>query len=374
MEKFVAVVICALLTAPASGASNSPQAGGLLQRAARLSGLHVRHGVPTATLPAGRYDQLLRRAGNRDYPPALRSSDSVLYAQLGLTQRSERATLPLTKTASRAWYDPSARKLLLRRTPAAQRSAVLNELVRALVDQNFNLRRLTGLYAHDRDRALAAHGIVDGTAALASGLQARPVSGTQLERFLSLESAARLTGGRQLAAQLRYLGGASALATALRTFPQTTEQLLHVDKFLERERALPVRLPKQIGTLRLTTAETFGELDLRSLLRTFRVRDSVAVAEGWGGGRLALYTSPSGETVAALALRWDTLEDAAEWRNAVPAYAAAAFPGATARDCPPLDRCWSSAWTVATGSLGDTAVLASGPGSDSVAAAILAQG
>jgi hypothetical protein len=373
VEKFVAVVICALLTAPASGASNSP-AGGLLQRAARLSGLHVRHGVPTATLPAGRYDQLLRRAGNRDYPPALRSSDSVLYAQLGLTQRSERATLPLTKTASRAWYDPSARKLLLRRTPPAQRSAVLNELVRALVDQNFNLRRLTGMYAHDRDRALAAHGIVDGTAALASGLQARPVSGTQLERFLSLQSAARLTGGRQLAAQLRYLGGASALATALRTFPQTTEQLLHVDKFLERERALPVRLPKQIGTLRRTTAETFGELDLRSLLRTFRVRDSVAVAEGWGGGRLALYTSPSGETVAALALRWDTLEDAAEWRNAVPAYAAAAFPGATARDCPPLDRCWSSAWTVATGSLGDTAVLASGPGSDSVAAAILVQG
>ena len=89
VEKFVAVVICALLTAPASGASNSPHAGGLLQRAARLSGLHVRHGVPTATLPAGRYDLLLRRAGNRDYPPALRSSDSVLYARLGLTQRSE---------------------------------------------------------------------------------------------------------------------------------------------------------------------------------------------------------------------------------------------------------------------------------------------
>ena len=252
-------------------------------------------GFPLRPFRPTRYDQLLRRAGNRDYPPALRSSDSVLYARLGLAQRSERATLMLTKTASRAWYDPSARRLLLRRTPAAQRSAVLNELVRALVDQNFNLRRLTGLYAHDRDRALAARGIVDGTAALASGLQARPVSGTQLERFLSLESAARLTGGRQLAAQLRYLGGASALASALRTFPQTTEQLLHVDKFLERERALPVHLPKQIGNLRLTTAETFGELDLRSLLRTFHVGDSVAVAEGWGGGRLALYTSPSGD-------------------------------------------------------------------------------
>jgi hypothetical protein len=245
--------------------------------------------------------------------------------------------------------------------------------VRALVDQNFNLRRLTGLYARDRDRGLAARGIVEGTAALASGLRAAPVSGTQLERFLSSESAGRLTGGRQLAAQLRYIGGKAALASALRGFPQTTEQLLHIDKFLERERALPVRLPTQIGDLKLTSAETFGELDLRSLLRTFGVRGSAAIADGWGGGRLALYTSPAGQTVAAVALRWDTLDDAAEWRNAVPAYAAAAFPGATARDCPPLDHCWSSAWTVATGSLGDTAVLASGPGSESVAAALLAQ-
>ncbi|OAI55475.1 hypothetical protein AYO48_03565 [Gaiella sp. SCGC AG-212-M14] len=375
MEKFVAVAICALLTAPASGASNSPHAGGLLQRAARLSGLHVHHAVRTATLPAGRYDQLLRRARNRDYPPALRSSDSILYARLGLTQSSERATLMPTQTASRAWYDPSARKLLLRRTPTARRSAVLNELVRALVDQNFNLRRLAGLYARDRDRALAAKGIVDGTAALASGLRARPASGTALERFLTSESAARLTGGRQLAAQLRYLGGGAALASALRAFPQTTEQLLHVDKFLERERALPVRLPARVGDLKLTTAETFGELDLRSLLQTFRVRNAATIAEGWGGGRLALYTSPAGETVAVLSLRWDTFDDATEWRDAVPGYAAAAFPDATAHDCPPLDRCWSSAsWTVAAGTLGDAALMASGPGSESVAAAILAQG
>jgi hypothetical protein len=297
-----------------------------------------------------------------------------LYARLGLMPPSERASLAPAKAASRAWYDPGARRLLLRRTPAAQRSAVLNELVRALVDQSFNLRRLTGLYAQDRDRALAARGIVDGVAALASGLRGRPARGTQLERFLSSESAARVAGGRKLAAQLRYLGGTAALASALRVFPQTTEQLLHVDKFLERERALAVRLPGQVGDLKLTTAETFGELDLRSLLQAFGVKGSATIADGWGGGRLALYTSPAGQTVAALALRWDSLDDAAEWRNAGPAYVAAAFPGAAARDCPPLDRCWSSAWTVAAGSLGDTTVLASGPGSESVATALLAQG
>ncbi|MBA3735386.1 MAG: hypothetical protein H0W90_09355 [Actinobacteria bacterium] len=45
------------MAAPLSGAS-AWHASGLLQRPARLLGLHVQRAVPTATLPAGRYDQL----------------------------------------------------------------------------------------------------------------------------------------------------------------------------------------------------------------------------------------------------------------------------------------------------------------------------
>jgi hypothetical protein len=71
-------------------------------------------------------------------------------------------------------------------------------------------------------------------------------------------------------------------------------------------------------------------------------------------------------------LKWDTPEDAAQWQAAVPKYVTAAFPAATARTCPPLDRCWSGAGTdVAAGVYGTTAVLASGPGAALVAAALL---
>ena len=48
----------------------------------------------------------------------------------------------------------------------------------------------------------------------------------------------------------------------------------------------------------------------------------------------------------------------------------AAFPGATPRNCPPLDLCWSSGSTVASGVLGTASVFASGPGADIVAAAL----
>jgi hypothetical protein len=366
VRPIVAVVICALIALPA-GAAAAPATGKLLERAARLSGLPARRLVPTATVSGPRYDALLVRALNRDYPRALQLVDTRLYARLGLMTKSVRGRAP----ASRAQYDPIARKLLIRSTPMPGRTHVIHELVRALVDQNFGLRRLTGLRARDRDRALAAKAIVDGTAALASGLRAAPLRGTPLDRFLQLEESAGPGPGRALAAELRYLGGRAALASALRTFPQTTEQLLHVDKFLERERALAIHLPTRIGDAKLSVSETFGELDLLDLLRAFGLPNAAATAAGWGGGRLGLYVTGHGETVAALMLRWDSPEDAAEWRAATPRYVAAAFPGATARDCPPLDRCWASTSELSAGILGETAVFASGPGSEAVAAALL---
>jgi hypothetical protein len=350
-------------------AGAAPGGGSLLRQASSLSGLAARRPVATTTLSGARYDALLGRAFAREYPPGLQRNDTRLYERLGLLSRSVRAR---ASRASSAWYDPAARRLLLRRTPVAGRARVVNELVRALVDQNFDLRRLKGLRARDRDRGIAAKAIVDGTAALASGLRAKPATGTPLERFLKLEGSAGLGPGRALAAELRYLGGRVALNSALRTFPQTTEQLLHVDKFLERERALPVHIPSRIGTASLSAAETFGELDLREFLRAFGVANAAATAAGWGGGRLALYLSPAGDTIAALVVRWDTPEDAAEWRDAVPRYVAAAFPDASASNCPPLDRCWSGlSAEVAAGVLDSTSVLVSGPGAAAVGAALL---
>lgn len=315
------------------------------------------------TVSGNRYDALLNRSLSRDYPRGLQRADIRLYARLGLMTRSIRGRAPV----SPARYDPAARTLLLRRAPRPGHARVVHELVRALVDQNFGLRRLQGLRSRDRDRALAATAIVEGTAALASGIRAGPLHGTPLDRFLQLDQEAGLGPGRELAAELRHLGGRSALATALRTFPQTTEQLLHVDKFLERERALPVRLPARIGNTKLTASETFGELDVRNLFQAFGVPNAGALGAGWGGGRIGLYVSGRGDA-AALVLRWDTFEDAAEWRDAVVRYVAAAFPGAAPRDCPPLDRCWAE---IAAGVLGQTSVLASGPQAETLAMALL---
>jgi hypothetical protein len=149
--------------------------------------------------------------------------------------------------------------------------------------------------------------MVDGVASLSSGLR---------------------TPGGALAAELRYVGGRSALVNALRSFPQTTEQLLHVDKYLERERALPVRLPAGAGGARLTSSQTFGELDVRALLTAFDVGRVDRAASGWGGGRTGVYRDSSGPQAVVLALDWDEGTDADEWAETVPRYLGAAFGAA----------------------------------------------
>jgi hypothetical protein len=317
VERFLAALMCAACAIPSSQSA--------LRDASRLSGFRVRHAVPITKVSPARYRALFSEGG-----------DQRTYARLGLFSSTQ---LP------RAWYDVRTQRLFVQRGPRPGRRALIHEYVRALIDQNVGLRRLVTLRAGDHDRRAAAQGMVDGVASLSSGLSAP---------------------GRPLAAQLRYLGGRRALTAALRTFPQTTEQLLHVDKFLQRERALPVRLPARIGETALGKSETFGELDVRSLLQSFHVPGAVRTGEGWGGGRLALYGD-----VAVIVLRWDSAADAAEWQQAVPRYVAAAFPGAVARTCPPLDACWGD---VAAGVYGTTSVLASGPGSAAVAAALLQQG
>ena len=97
------------------------------------------------------------------------------------------------------------------------------------------------------------------------------------------------------------------MRSALRRFPATTEQVFHLDKFLQRERAVPIVLPDAVEDLQLGSTGTFGELDVRALLAVFGVPGLDAAATGWGGGRSAVYRDAATATAAVLvALDWDS--------------------------------------------------------------------
>jgi hypothetical protein len=119
-----------------------------------------------------------------------------------------------------------------------------------------------------------------------------------------------------LQAYLRSGGfeGVDALFAAL---PESSEQVLHPDKYFAHEHPIEVALPDLAAALgngwaRLDT-DTVGEIDVKTLLQE---RGDEAAAEqaasGWGGGRYQLLER-DGRPAVAIKTTWDSDLDAREF-------------------------------------------------------------
>jgi hypothetical protein len=213
-----------------------------------------------------------------------------------------------------------------------------HELTHALEDQYFDLDIDEGAV----DDETSAHGaLIEGTATVAmldyvaryqtGGIVEREQILAQLQATDLLESDSGLPPYLQRSLLFSYTAGArfvDAIGTwgpanrALRgRGPVSTEQILHPDKYRARERPVdvPPAPPPGPGWERVTHG-TVGEFDTAELVRTSDspVRAARAAA-GWGGGRYDLWRR-GGRTVLALAWRWDTPRDAAEFAAALPRY------------------------------------------------------
>jgi hypothetical protein len=340
------VALAGVPLAHAAATITPAESKALLRVASTLSRLAVHRPVPVVTEPAARYRFRRLAAHDRLYSRARQAYDEALYSALGLTSGHGALRKALVSSLTRpALYDPQARRLYVPRGRGG-RSAVLHELVHALQDQAFDVRRTRAL-AGNRDARLAATAVIEGHASLVATLlrpRARAIHGGRgLARFLALEHGFPSTSGERFAVTLRNLGGNLAVFGALRRLPETTEQILHVDKFLERERAIPLALPAAAAGLTRSGSDTFGELDVRALLASFAVPRLDRTGAGWGGGRSALYRG-GGREAAVVALDWDEELDAVEWDEAVHAYVDSAFdpgtPGPPATTPCTASACW----------------------------------
>lgn len=350
MRRLIAFVLVSLLAVPAAAALDRTQVRALVRIAGSASGLKARAQVRVAVEPPARFREQRLRQLDREYPrPALARDESV-YRALGLTSAGAgvlRRTL-VELEQRRGFYDPVGRTAHVR-AGTGERATALHEIVHALQDQHYDLRRLNRL-GSDTDARRAGLAAVEGHALLVANVLAKRSTsahvGDKLKRFLELQRGFVQTVGLRFASDLRNLGGNTALLGALRRFPATSEQVFHLDKYLERERARPIVLPGDAGGLRLAGDATFGEIDVRALLAVFDVPRLDHAATGWGGGRAAVYRGSPGQAVL-LALDWDTELDARQWAEAAATYVNEAFDAATPGEPPATpcaaERCWQLA-------------------------------
>ncbi len=221
-----------------------------------------------------------------------------------------------------------------------------HEYAHALQHRNFDLKAgLDALDDADTDRSLAYRGLVEGDATIVEVLyfnyeltgeqqqEAREEATSSDDPFTGAPRLVRdslvfpYTRGFEFAVQLfQQAGGWALIDDAFASPPVSTEQVLHLDKYIDSETPVPVEIPDLAAALgegwTETGQDTLGEFLLASYLATHgeETADGIAAASaaaaGWGGDRLALWEHADGGLVLAWRLAWDTEQDAAEFHEA----------------------------------------------------------
>ncbi|WP_435015298.1 hypothetical protein TA3x_002837 [Tundrisphaera sp. TA3] len=224
------------------------------------------------------------------------------------------------------------------------KTVIAHELTHALADQHYDLDKLHADAKSDDDRSLALSALIEGEATLAMiGAQMNDWDGTlvtaipaaDLDRVFSLlMPLLPMAGGAGLrdappilsesllfpylrgmvfCAKLANDGGWRSVDEAYSSPPQSTEQILHPEKY----RARP-DYPTSIDLGRLDPGEGWaevgrnvvGEMQLGVLLRR---HGGKPIAAGWDGDRFAVFEGPENKLGVVWLTTWDTEEDARDF-------------------------------------------------------------
>jgi len=256
------------------------------------------------------------------------------------------------------YYDPKAQQFYLADwiELEGQKPVMAHELTHALQDQHFNLKRFEKWPKGDSDAELAAHALIEGDATLAMTLYMarnplvalaflRSLGSQEIasEQFKQAPRALRESllfpyeEGSKWATQLYRRGGWEMVSQAFAKLPQSSEQILHAEKYFSYEAPQKLTLPDFKSVLgpswKRIDYDVNGEWGCFLILDEFlnNATESKQASAGWGGDRFALYEpGKPGETFIAQLTAWDTPQDAKEFFDAYAKRTAKRYAGAAA--------------------------------------------
>lgn len=242
------------------------------------------------------------------------------------------------------YYDPKAQQFYLADwiELEGQKPVMAHELTHALQDQHFNLKRFEKWPKGDSDAELAAHALIEGDATLLMSLylkknplvalafirsvQAQQISSDQFKqapRVLRESLMFPYEQGSTWAAHVHRRGGWSMVSEAYTKLPQSSEQILHPEKYFAYEAPAKLTVPDLKLLLgpkwKLIDTDVNGEWGFYLILDEYlnSATESKRAAAGWGGDQFALYEGEaSGEVFVAQLTSWDTAVDALEFYDA----------------------------------------------------------
>jgi heme-degrading monooxygenase HmoA len=396
--RFMATILVSILLAgagllqpPTSSSQQSPQANTtsarnaamiaatseVLKETSEIRQLAILRPVQSSTQSRAEIERMLVKSLDEETTPAQVHAAEVTLIRLGLVPpdfQFRAFMLRILTEQVAGYYDPKTGEFHLADwiDLNGQRPVMAHELTHALQDQHFNLRRFNHWPKGDSDAELAAHALIEGDASLLMTLYItnNPLRALAfLQSFTKtnaaspeLDKAPRAVRENLLFAYLEGIkwtttlykqGGWARVSKAFAELPQSTEQIMHPDKYFAHEEPVKVTLPDITGVLnnperrsgssalgggsstqvgwKRIDYDVEGEWALYLLLDEFlkSPAESRRAAAGWGGDRFAVYESAKGEVLFCSLSTWDTENDAREFFEAYVKRTVLRYPGAT---------------------------------------------
>ncbi len=305
------------------------------------------------------------------------SLDEIAYRALGLVNSNYNlvdAALNTRGDAIGGFYMPEYDEVFVIGTGfyGVEKYIYAHEYAHALQDANFDLNNI-GIYPRCQKAAQtcqAIQSLVEGDATLTQLmwletyppvleqndiLRFQPPStlfqADAAPPFFALDALFPYTYGYEFVNYLYQNGGWGAVNKAYRLLPDTTEQVIHPEKYLSREGAQQVSDPDLAGIFpegwEQIKSDSLGEWKTYLLLAapdyTAAKRldtEAATAAAGWGGDHYQVYyNSENQQTLMAVHWLWESNSDANEFYNSFNASLNGRFQNA-AIDGPGTGLCW----------------------------------
>lgn len=313
----------------------------MLKRMVDVRGVPSTKAVPGVTLTREELIARVRAHVAEEIPMEAIRSEGLSLQLLGLIPTEFDylgSTFALLEAQLAGFYEPANGTMYLAADLEGEmaEATLAHELVHALQDQTWGLGDQTKYKPGQSDKSSAVHALAEGdaTSAMTDLLIGKAAKGrtaldvpdeiltdgmlesigqgpaAQTPHVMQTSLVSPYIEGTRFVHALRRQGGWDAVNAAWRNPPETTEQLLHAEKFLAHEPALAVPEPTYAALgagFKTLDVDTFGELGLRLAFAEWVGRDAASdAAAGWGGDRVVLVEN---RDVSALALhvRYDAV-------------------------------------------------------------------
>ena len=316
----------------------------ILKETSELRQLSILKEVKSGAQSRDEIQRMIIKNLDADTTPAELHAAEVLLKAFGLAPKEfayRSFLIKLLREQVAGYYDPKAQQFYLADwiELEAQKPVMAHELTHALQDQHFNLKRFEKWPKGESDSELAAHALIEGDATLAMTLYMyknplvalRAIAAQEIatEQYKQAPRALRESlmfpyeEGSAWATQLYERGGWQMVSEAFSKLPQSTEQILHAEKYFAYEAPQKLRLPDFKAVLGPTwkriDSDVNGEWGFYLILDEFLndTTESKRAAAGWGGDRFSIYeTGKPDEVFVAQLTAWDTALEATEFFEA----------------------------------------------------------